>query len=385
MLNRLVSQPRLGDFSLSPYTYATAIIRPCYPEFSTAMSEKQARTPSSEASPPFFLGVDVGGTNIKIGLLDNEGKVLGFESIATNEPAGPQQAVERSAATCRQLAERFGIDLQAVAGVGLGTPGTMCLKRGMLLEPPNLPRWFHFPIRQALEDATGRPVSFINDANAAAYGEFWVGSGVEVESLVLITLGTGVGGGVISEGHLINGTNSFGSEIGHMIVDCRPDARQCVWGGGRGHLEAYASASAVVAIARERLAAGAKSLLDLHTDDGESVTAKGIYHAALEGDEFALQLIDETAFYLGVGVANTVHLCDPGLVVFGGAMNFGGSDCAVGQRFLQGIVDEFERRTFPNVFAGTKLGFATLGGDAGFIGAAGIAHHHYHQPTASVG
>lgn len=349
------------------------------------MSEKQAPTPSLEASGPFFLGVDVGGTNIKLGLLSDDGKTLAFESIQTNEPDGPRAAVERSAAACLELVHRVGIDLHAVAGIGLGTPGPMCLKRGMLLEPQNLPSWFDFPIRDALAEATGRPVSFINDANAAAFGEFWVGSGTDCESLALITLGTGVGGGIISEGMLINGVNSFGSEIGHVIVDCRPDARLCVWGGGRGHLEAYASASAVVAIAKERLLAGATSQLNKQAADIGKVTAKGIYEAAVEGDAFALQLVDETAFYLGVGVTNMVHTCDPGRVVLGGAMNFGGQACPIGQRFLKAVIDEFKRRTFPNVFAGTKIGFATLGGDAGYIGAAGIARQSYQESTASVG
>lgn len=346
------------------------------------MSEKQAPTPNIQGSHPFFLGVDVGGTNIKIGLLSDDGETLAFESIETREPEGPQKAVERSAEACRQLATRVGIELDSVAGIGLGTPGTMCLKRGMLLDPPNLPSWSQFPIRAALEHATGRPVAFINDANAAAYGEFWIGAGADRDSLALITLGTGVGGGVISEGMLLNGVNSFGSEIGHVIVDCRSDARLCVWGGGRGHLEAYASASAVVAIAKERLPS-AKSILNDWAADGKTVTAKGIYLAALEADAFALELIDETAFYLAIGVTNLVHTCDPGIVVLGGAMNFGGPDCAIGQRFLQTVVAEFQRRTFPNVFDGTKIGFATLGGDAGYIGAAGIARQAYQQPTAN--
>jgi glucokinase len=105
------------------------------------------------------------------------------------------------------------------------------------------------------------PVSFINDANAASFGEFWVGTGAKVDSLILLTLGTGVGGGIIVDGHLINGVNSFGSECGHVIVDSRPDARLCVWGGGRGQLEAYASASAVARAAEEGVRAGAVSAL----------------------------------------------------------------------------------------------------------------------------
>ncbi len=338
---------------------------------------KQPILPIAQAQSPFFLGVDVGGTNIKIGLVDDAGMTLAFKSIATQEPAGPEQAVQRISRTCHGLCSSVDLNISDVAQVGLGTPGTMCLKRGVLLQPPNLPNWHEFPIRQSLSDATGRPVTFVNDANAAAFGEFWIGTGAKYESLAMLTLGTGVGGGIISEGHMINGSNSFGSESGHIIIDCRPDARLCVWGGGRGHLEAYASASAVASIASERLHAGAKSCMRSIFDKHGTVTAKQVHEAALLGDDFALALVDETAYYLGIGVATTVHTTDPGLVVLGGAMDFGGRDCPIGNRFLQGIVNEFKNRTFENVYRGTKIDFATLGGDAGYLGAAGLARQAF--------
>ncbi|MEZ6134014.1 MAG: ROK family protein [Pirellulaceae bacterium] len=344
------------------------------------MSTQQPKISLSGAQKPFFFGVDVGGTNIKIGLVDDLGRTLAFDSVPTNEPAGPQQAVEQAARKCRELAASLDIAWSEIPRVGLGAPGTMCLKRGLLLEPPNLPHWSNFPIQQALAEAVEHPVSFINDANAAAFGEFWVGTGAQNDSLALLTLGTGVGGGFICDGRLIKGHNSFGSEAGHIIVDSRPDARLCVWGGGRGHLEAYASASAVAAIAKERLDAGAKSTLQslLKHQDAE-ITAKQVYLAAKDGDAFALELIDETAIYLAIGITSTVHTVDPGLVVLGGAMNFGGPNCPVGKRFLHGIVNEFKQRTFPNVFAGTRLDFASLGGDAGYIGAAGIARQDFRR------
>lgn len=344
---------------------------------------KQPLISTSVAEPPFFLGVDVGGTNIKIGLVDNQGRTLAFRSIKTLEAEGPQPAIERAAETCRQLCEGAGLRLADIAHVGLGTPGTMCLRRGMLLHPPNLPHWFEFPIRDALSQATRLPVAFVNDANAAAFGEFWVGTGASSDSLALLTLGTGVGGGLISEGRLINGVNSFGSETGHIIVDCRPDARKCVWGGGAGHLEAYASASAVAAIAEERVAAGEASQLKQMQQEQGKISARMVYEAALAGDRLALSVVDETAKYLGIGITTTVHTVDPGLVVLGGAMDFGGKQSPVGRRFLQGIIDEFERRTFPNVFAGTIIDFATLGGDAGYIGAAGIARQAYLDAKAT--
>ena len=328
---------------------------------------------------PYFAGVDIGGTNIKIGLVDNSGQTLGYDSIETNEQLGPQQAVERCAATIVKLCQQLQLPSAELVRIGLGSPGTLCLKRGMLLDPPNLPNWHYFAIRDALQVSTAKPVSFINDANAAAYGEFWVGTGAKHDSLALLTLGTGVGGGIIIDGHLLNGVNSFGSECGHVVVDCRPDARLCVWGGGRGHLEAYASASAVAVRAEEGLRRGAVSTLSQILMNGKAITAKRVYEAATSGDEFSLKIIDETAMYLGVGVASVVHAVDPGLVVFGGAMNFGGASSPIGQRFLERVRGEFKERTFAHVYSGTTIGFATLGGDAGYLGAAGTARKDYRE------
>ncbi|MGN6133398.1 MAG: ROK family protein [Aureliella sp.] len=337
------------------------------------MPTSQAIVPLDRAQAPFFFGVDVGGTNIKIGLVDDAGATLDFQEIETNEPEGPQQAVDRIAQTCRQIVERTGVDQGLIQRLGLGTPGTMDIPRGVFVEPPNLPNWYHFPIRDAVSTACGLPVSFINDANAASFGEFWVGTGAKVNSLILLTLGTGVGGGIIVDGHLISGANSFGSECGHIIVDSRPDARLCVWGGGRGQLEAYASASALAQHAEIRLRQNVVSSLTRLAMVGKSITAKRIYEAAEQGDAFALGLIDETAFYLGIGVTTLVHTIDPGLVVLGGAMNFGGSSSPVGRRFLEKVRAVFAERTFSNVLAGTTIDFASLGGDAGYIGAAGFA------------
>lgn len=331
----------------------------------------------TQADAPFFFGVDVGGTNIKIGLVDDRGQTLAFDEIETREPQGPQQAVDRIAECCRALAQKSGCDHEQIRAVGLGTPGTMDIPRGMFLQPPNLPHWYNFPIRDAVGTACGLPVAFINDANAASFGEFWVGTGAKVDSLILLTLGTGVGGGIISGGHLIDGVNSFGSECGHILVDSRPDARLCVWGGGRGQLEAYASASAVAVRAEEQLQAGAVSSLTRVKMAGKAITAKRIYESAEGGDPFALSVIDDTAFYLGIGITTLVHTIDPGLVVLGGAMNFGGSKSPVGRRFLDKIREVFAERTFPNVLAGTTIGFATLGSDAGYIGAAGFARKQF--------
>lgn len=320
-----------------------------------------------------YWGIDIGGTSIKCGLVNSDGETVAFEQVPTLEAEGPQAAVDRLATMIREVETRTKT-IGNVPRIGMGAPGPMDLPRGMLVAPPQLPSWWEFPLCQKLTEATGRPISFLNDANAAAYGEFWLGSGAQGSSMILLTLGTGVGGGIIVEDQLVNGVNSFGSECGHIIVDPSPDAQLCAWGGGRGQLEAYASASGVVMRTRHRLAEYPKSLLRPFLGENSSqLTAKRIWEAATEGDDFANLIIDETAHWLGIGVTNLVHTLDPGHVALGGAMNFGGSECEIGRRFLAGVTEEFRQRTFPNVFEGTTISFATLGHEAGYLGAAGYA------------
>ncbi|TWU48577.1 Glucokinase [Rubripirellula tenax] len=337
------------------------------------MAQNPTITSVSESKPPYFWGIDIGGTGIKIGLVDDIGQTLSFETLPTRESEGATAAMQRVAAVVKDVEEQLGVSGQ-VRRIGLGSPGPMDLKRGYLVAPPQLPSWWDFPIRDTVSKLLGRPVTFLNDANAAAYGEFWLGTGKTDRSMLLLTLGTGVGGGIILEDELVNGVNSFGSECGHILVDPSPTAQLCVWGGGRGQLEAYASASAVVHRTRAKLTEGRQSLLSghLHGHDSE-LTAKRVYEAAVEGDELALEIIHETARWLGIGITSIVHTIDPGSVVLGGAMNFGGKDSPIGQRFLKGISDEFQRRTFENVFAGTTIHFASLGADAGYLGVAGYA------------
>ncbi|MBM3999798.1 MAG: ROK family protein [Planctomycetes bacterium] len=333
---------------------------------------------AADAKRPLFVGVDVGGTGIKFGIVDDAGRTLGKFRIDTHEDRGPADAVDRMRQAIDGQVADLGVPAGDVVAIGLGTPGTMDIPRGMIVTPPNLPHWRHFPIRDALSRACGRPVSFANDANAAAYGEFWVGSGRGSRSMIMLTLGTGVGGGIIVDGMSIDGINSFGSECGHIIIDSRDDARLCVWGGGRGELEAYASASAVTQRTRELLDAGRTSSLRERCRH-EDVSPLMVAEEANRNDALALEVIDETARYLGIGIVTLVHTIDPGMVVLGGAMDFGGHSAAAGRRFLESVRREFRRRAFDVVVDTTRIDFASLGGDAGYIGAAGIAQAAWHK------
>jgi glucokinase len=193
--------------------------------------------------------------------------------------------------------------------------------------------------------------------------------------MVLFTLGTGVGGGIIIDNQLVVGANSLGGEVGHFTVDSSAGARICSC-GRPGHLEAYASATALVARCREALEldrASKRSASSLHELGPQQITAKKIHEAALAGDSLALELIDETADYLARGIAAICHLLDPHAFMLGGAMTFGRNDSPVGRRFLQRIKSQVAAHVFPSIAANLIVDYATLGGDAGFVGAAGLA------------
>jgi glucokinase len=340
------------------------------------MAHSRQFTPLAQARAPFFVGVDVGGTNIKMGTVDDEGRPLSWTSLPTEQEKGPQDAIGRIGKALQRVIAEAGLERSAIARVGLGTPGTMDVAGGILLEPGNLPEWWHFPIRDALSQACGMPVTFANDARSAAYGEYWVGSGRVLHSMILFTLGTGVGGGIVIGDLLVEGEHSAGSELGHLIIDYRDDARLCSC-GQRGHIEAYCSAPSVVKRTEEMLATGRASSLGKRIGAGEELTSLVIDQEAGRGDELSLEIILETARYLGIGITSAMHAIDPNGVVIGGAMTFGEHEEETGRRFLARVKQEVAGRALPSLAERTTIDFAMLGGDAGFIGAAGLARRDY--------
>lgn len=322
-----------------------------------------------DLSETIFVGIDVGGTNIKYGLIEDSGRIIASDQFPTQQELGPADAMKRSADAVRSLMKTHSISSATIKQVGLGTPGTMDLDKGLILEPPNLPHWRNFEIRDFLADEIRIPVAFTNDANAAAAGEFWIGAGQDFSSLVLLTLGTGVGGGIIINDFLIEGANSLGAECGHIPIDFTPDARECSCGLA-GHLEAYASATAVVERYLEKLG---NQLCD------PAPTAREIATKAENGDPIANKLVDETAEYLARGIATFAHVIDPEIFLLGGAMNFGGSESDLGARFLHKTLHTAQSLTLGRTSKNLKIQFARLGGEAGWIGAAGIARRNYRQ------
>jgi glucokinase len=316
---------------------------------------------------PLFAGLDVGGTTMKAGVVDDAGRPLTDPvSLPTEAAEGQEHGLAVMAETVRRAVAAAGLTLDRVSAVGVATPGTMDLRAGLILDPPNLKPWRNVPVRQFIADTFRLPTAFQNDANAAAYGEFWAGAGRDFRSMVLFTLGTGIGGGIILGGAVLEGEHSHGGELGHMKIEYR-DARLCGC-GKRGCLEAYASATAVVQRTHEALNAdrGRSALHRLLREQGE-LTARDVFQAADAGDALAEKVVDDTAFYLALGAANLMHVVDPDGVCFAGGMT------AAGEPFLERIRRHAQGLAFPVPAAKCQIRYAQLGSDAGFIGAAGCA------------
>jgi glucokinase len=318
------------------------------------------------SQPVYFVGLDVGGTTMKGGVVDDNGKSLSAVTLPTEAAKGQEHGLRQMAKTIQQAVKEAGCDTAHIAAIGVATPGTMDIPAGLILDPPNLKPWQNVPVRQFVEDAFRLPTAFQNDANAAAFGEFWVGAGKDVHSMVLFTLGTGIGCGIVIGDLVIEGEHSHGAEVGHMKIEMT-NPRQC--GCGRwGCLEAYASATAIVKRAREALASDAgKSTLHTTLKDEGEISAKPVFAAAAQGDAIARKIVEDTAFYLAVGAMNMMHTIDPDMVVFSGGM------IAAGEPFLERIRHHVRQLAFPVPAAKTQIRYALLGSDAGFIGAAACA------------
>jgi glucokinase len=320
---------------------------------------------AKDRRPPYYLGIDLGGTNVKSGVVDDDGHSLSSVSIETHASRGPEAGVATLAEAGRRAVEASGLSWDEITGVGLGTPGTMDIPAGMLLEPPNLPGWDDFPVRDRLAELLGKQTILQNDANAAAYGEYWAGAGKGLTSLVLLTMGTGIGGGIVERGRIVEGRHSHGGECGHIIIQME-NGRQCGC-GGYGHLEAYASATSLVKRAIESLEQSDEpTVLRTHLAAG-TLTARAINDASLAGDPLSARLMRETAHYLAVGAVCLMHTINPDIVLFGGGMSNAGPE------FIELIRQGVKRLAFPMPASKTRIDYATLGGDAGYIGAAGCA------------
>jgi len=303
-----------------------------------------------------ILGIDLGGTNIKAGAVGPDGRVLSRYQVPTGVSGGPDAVADSIAEAGRRCVEALGG--RPAAGGGIGSPGNLDVERGMVLFSPNFPGWTDIPLRQMVEDRLGLPCTLENDANVAALAEQWVGAGRGAQSLVIFTLGTGIGGGIVLDGQVWRGFRGVASEFGHMSINLDGPPCNC---GNVGCVEALASATAMVRRVRQALAAGRASAL---SDRGEELTARDIYEAAVAGDALAGENLAQTGAYLGAAVTNILHILNPRVVVLSGGVT------AAGDMLLKPLMAEVNRRAMTAHLEGVKICFAGLGNDAGVIGAA---------------
>ncbi|HFI0041135.1 TPA: ROK family glucokinase [Streptococcus suis] len=312
-----------------------------------------------------IIGIDLGGTSVKLAILTTEGEIQEKWSIKTNILDDGSHIVPDIIESILHRFETHGLTKEDFLGVGMGSPGVVDSEAGTVIGAYNL-NWKTLQlVKEQFESALGLPFFIDNDANVAALGEQWVGAGNNNPNVVFMTLGTGVGGGVIAAGNLIRGVKGAGGELGHITVDFdEPFACTC---GKKGCLETVASATGIVNLSRryaDQYAGDAK--LKQMIDDGQDVTAKDVFDLAKEGDDLALIVYRHFSEYLGVACANIAAVLNPAYIVLGGGVS------AAGDFLLDGVRKVFAENSFPQIKESTQIVLATRGNDAGVLGAASL-------------
>lgn len=314
-----------------------------------------------------LLGIDLGGTTIKFGILTLEGEVQEKWAIETNTLENGRHIVSDIVESLKHRLSLYGLTKDDFLGIGMGSPGAVDRTSKTVTGAFNLNWADTQEVGSVIEKVVGIPFFIDNDANVAALGERWVGAGANNPDVVFVTLGTGVGGGVIADGNLIHGVAGAGGEIGHMIVD--PENGFTCTCGNKGCLETVASATGVVRVARQLAEQyEGSSAIKAAIDNGDTVTSKDIFIAAEDGDKFANSVVERVSRYLGLAAANISNILNPDSVVIGGGVSAAGE-------FLRSRVEKyFVTFAFPQVKKSTKIKIAELGNDAGIIGAASLAN-----------
>lgn len=307
----------------------------------------------------YGFGIDLGGTTVKIAYFDEQGTMIAKWEIPTVIEDGGKKILPDIAASIRQFIEQKTIDPATIIGVGIGVPGPVSSK-GVVNKCINL-GWGVFNIAEELSNLVGFPVKAGNDANVAALGEFWKGGGQGCDNMVFVTLGTGVGGGIVVEGRLLHGAHGSGAEIGHLVLN-RDETIPCNC-GKRGCVEQYCSATGIVRLAKEAME-GVSELSRLHR--ANPLTCKDIFDAGKAGDALALQVLNQYYAYLGEFLANICCVVDPDAVVLGGGVS------KAGQMLLDGTRPYFDKYVF-HAASGARFALASLGNDAGAYGAFKLA------------
>ncbi len=312
----------------------------------------------------YYIGVDLGGTNIAVGLLNEKFEIIAKKKCLTLSKRDISLVMDDMASLCKQLISENNLTEKDIEYIGISTPGAVSPEDGVVLYSNNL-LMVNYPIAKELSSRMGiEKIIIHNDANAAALGEALIGAGKGKDSVIMITLGTGVGGGIVLNRQIYSGFNSAGGELGHIVI--KTDGRQCTC-GRRGCWETYSSATALINMTKEKLKGYKQSLMwQLIDGDIENVNGRTAFDAARQGDKAAKQIVNEYISYLATGVANIINIFQPDILCIGGGV------CGEGDYLLKPLLEIVREEEYGSrqrtLF--TEIKIAELGNDAGIIGAA---------------
>ncbi len=314
---------------------------------------------------PLILGVDLGGTKILTAVTDSQGKMLSRDHSITPAQKGHEAVIQSILESAHRALEQANVAISELTAIGVGAPGLSNPETGILFTSPNLPGWRNVPLKDIMQERLGKKTFVTNDANAAALGEFYFGAARGVRNFIYITLSTGIGGGIITDGKIYSGTSGAAGEVGHMTINDEGPLCNC---GNRGCWETLASGTALAREARYRIKEGVRtSILEYAEGDVEKVTAQVIHSAAEQGDSLAKELIARTGYYVGVGLANLINIFNPELIVIGGGLS------NIGDMLLEPAFKMAGERAYAEAFQAVRFASAELGRNSGVLGAAAFA------------
>jgi glucokinase len=318
-----------------------------------------------EDSTTLILGIDLGGTKILTAVTNSQGKMLSRDHSITPASKGHEAVIQSILESAHRALEQANVAISELTAVGIGAPGLSNPETGMLFTSPNLPGWRDVPLRDIMQERLGKRTFLINDANAAALGEFYFGAARGASNFIYITLSTGIGGGIVIDGKIYSGAIGAAGEVGHMTIDDDGPICNC---GNRGCWEMLASGTALAREAKHRIEEGVRtSILEYAEGDVEKVTAQVVHSAAERGDSLAQELIARTSYYVGVGLANLINIFNPELIVIGGGLS------NIGDMLLKPAFKVARERAYKEAFQAVRFASAELGRDSGVLGAAAFA------------
>jgi len=325
-----------------------------------------------EDANDLILGIDLGGTKILTAVANSQGEILSRDHSITPAQKGHEAIVNSILESAHHALEQANVAISELTAVGVGAPGISNPETGILFTSPNLPGWRDVPLRDIMQERLGRKTYLINDANAAALGEFYFGAARGVRDFIYITISTGIGGGIVIDGKIYSGAIGAAGEVGHMTIDDDGPICNC---GNRGCWETLASGTALAGEARHRIEEGVTtSILEYANGDPEKVTAEVIHSAAKHGDGLAKELITRTGYYVGVGLANLINIFNPELIVIGGGLS------NIGDMLLKPAFKTAGERAYKEAFHAVRFASAELGRNSGVLGAAAFALQEMRKP-----